>query len=68
MKKTSAETTIFEFDDMTIVTVKDNDDFCVYMEVDENLVYIFSVPLNCASEIDIEALHDNGYFSTEVKP
>lgn len=53
---------IFRFDDMTIVTIKTDNLFSVYKDMGDCLIYVFDVLASCADQIDIEALHENGYF------
>lgn len=65
MKKISTQTTIYEFDDMKIVTIANNAAGItdVYVEVDSNLEFVFAVPEDQKSAINIKALHENGYFA-----
>ena len=55
---------IFRFDDMTIVTIKTDSLFSVYKDMGDCLIYVFYVLASCADQIDIEALHANGYFDS----
>ena len=65
MKKISTQTTIYEFDDMKIVTINNHESKItdVYVEVDSNLEFVFGVPEDQESAINIKALHENGYFA-----
>lgn len=59
----------FKFDDMNIITIKDEEMTHVYVE-DGNgadLVYAFGVFNDSKEVIDIVALHDNGYFDTFIE-
>lgn len=52
----------YEFGDMNIVVLIDEKSAVVYLEADSNLMYVFSVEQSDFAQIDIKALHDNGYF------
>jgi len=62
--KNNANIQTFEFDDMTIIviTVQFVKMTSVYVKVEENLEYVFGVESKDADKLDIEALHENGYF------
>lgn len=62
--KTPIHTYIYTFQDMKIYTVNDGKTMTVYKqnEEEENLEFLFSVLSEKAGEVDIEALHENGYF------
>ena len=65
MKKISTQTTIYEFDDMKIVTINNHESkiIDVYVEVDSNLEFVFGVPEDQKrTECNIKALYENGYF------
>lgn len=65
MKKISTQTTIYKFPDMKIVTINNHESKItdVYVEVDSNLEFVFGVPEDQKSAINIKALHENGYFA-----
>ena len=54
------KTIIYKFDDMTIYEIAGEEVTEVFVEVENDLIYVFGYPTN--NPIDIEALHDNGYF------
>lgn len=64
MKKENMTATVYEFEDTTIYTITDRERMTVYQKSEEGtlLRFVFSVAAADAGEIDIEALHDNGYF------
>ena len=57
---------IFNFDDISIVVLKDNSNAEVYVEVNSNLMYVFGVAAPDFKQIDIEALHEIGYFDNFI--
>lgn len=68
MKTTNAKTTIYRFNDMMIFTIEEIDHepepiTAVYVEVNSNLEFVFAVPTGSGDELNIERLHDNGYFA-----
>lgn len=64
MKKSEATARIYTFDDMKIYTIRTEKVMTVYKEPEDGILlrYWFSVQAEAADEIDIEALHENGYF------
>ena len=60
--KTNATIETYNFDDMTIKVITDPEEANVYLEIGSNLIFAFGVATKDAGEIDIEALHENGYF------
>ena len=64
MKKENMTAMVYKFEDTTIYTITDRERMTVYKKNKEGtlLRYIFAVSAEDAGEIDIEALHDNGYF------
>ena len=64
MKKENMLAMVYEFEDTTIYTITDRERMTVYQKDEEEtlLRFVFSVSAEDAGEIDIEALHDNGYF------
>lgn len=64
MKKENMTAKVYEFEDTTIYTITDRETMTVYQQSEEGtlLRFVFSVAAKDAGEIDIEALHDNGYF------
>lgn len=64
MKKTKATARIYTFDDTTIYTITTADTMTVYRkpETGDLLEFVFAVDAATAGEIDIEDLHDCGYF------
>ena len=65
MKQATTKTTIYEFDDMKIIVIKEinAESTAVFVEVASNLEFVFGVMTKDADDLDIEALHENGYFS-----
>ena len=56
----------YEFDDMKVIALEDGlgmmGDINIYVEIDENLIFVFGVKTESFRDIDINALHENGYF------
>lgn len=68
MKMYNAKTTIYRFNDMMIFTIEEIDHepepiTAVYVEVNSNLEFVFAVPTGSGDDLDIERLHETGYFS-----
>lgn len=57
---------VFNFDDMSIIVLKDKATAEVFVEVNSDLIYVFGVAASDFEQIDIEALHENGYFDDFV--
>ena len=57
---------VFNFDDMSIIVLKDKSTAEVFVEVNLNLMYVFGVAAPDFEQIDIEALHENGYFDNFI--
>ena len=53
---------IFKFDDMKIVTIRAGNLFSVYKDMGDCLIHFFDVIASQADKVDIEKLHENGYF------
>ena len=62
--KNNANIQTFEFDDMTIIVITAQFEKMtnVYVKVEENLEFVFGVDAKDADQLDIDALHENGYF------
>lgn len=60
--KTKAIIDTYAFDDMTIKVIIDPDKAEVYKEITTGLFFVFAVDRKDLADIDIEALHENGYF------
>ena len=60
--KTNATIETYTFDDMTVKVITDPEEANVYLEIGSNLIFAFGVAAKDAGEIDIEKLHENGYF------
>lgn len=62
--KNNALIKTYEFDDMTIVVITTLFEKMtnVYVKVEENLEFVFGVDEKDAGPLDIDALHENGYF------
>lgn len=64
-QKKNLTATVYTFQDTTIYTITGPETMTVYQKGDgELLEFIFAVDARDADKIDIEALHDNGYFET----
>lgn len=60
--------TIYTFEDMEIYIIDDRETANVYkksLDDDSKLIFVFGVELKNMKDLDIEQLHDNGYFDTE---
>ena len=57
---------VFNFDDMSIIVLKDNATADVFVEVNSDLMYVFGVTAPEFKEIDIVTLHENGYFDNFI--
>lgn len=56
----------YEFEDMKVIALEDGfgtlGETNVYVEIDENLIFVFGVKTKAFRDVDINALHKNGYF------
>lgn len=57
---------IYEFEDMKVIALEDGfgslGETNIYVEIDENLIFVFGVKTKSFRDVDINALHKNGYF------
>lgn len=66
MKKRIIKET-YAFDNMTIIVLIDETSAEVYFDGLWGLLYVFSVSASDYKQIDIDALHENGYFDAFLK-
>lgn len=63
MKKIQISKTTYDFKDMKVIVLDDEEGITnVYVEVAGDLRYVFGTDTAGFDKVDIEALHDNGYF------
>lgn len=60
----------YEFEDMKVIALEDGfgtlGETNVYVEIDENLIFVFGVKTKSFRDVDINSLHKNGYFDKIV--
>ena len=59
---------IYTFEDMEIYIIDDRETANVYkksLDDDSKLIFVFGVESKNMKDLDIEQLHDNGYFDIE---
>lgn len=64
----NASCTIYTFEDMEIYIIDDRETSNVYkksLDDDSKLIFVFGVESKNMKDLDIEQLHENGYFDTE---
>ena len=64
----NASCTIYTFENMKIYIIDDRETADVYkksLDDDSKLIFVFGVESKNMKDLDIEQLHENGYFDTE---
>lgn len=56
----------YEFKDMKVIALEDGFGAMgktnIYVEIDEDLIFVFGVKTESFRDVDINSLHENGYF------